>query len=490
MDRLLLRLLVVLSVAALLVWLAVLPGRALYPFELEWQEGGMLQHVERVTTLQPLYAEPTLEFMAFPYPPLFTWAAAVASVVFGVLSPDASPEVPTFLALRAVSIASTIATLALLFLYVSRDTGKRVAGVAAAGLYVASYSYTGAWLDVGRVDSLAMALTLAAIYAARFSEGRRGALIAGLLGALAFLTKQTSLAVVLVLVIPLWRRSRSNALAFLASLIVASAVPIGALHVASDGWSTWYLFGLLGGQTLLAEETLQFWTVDMVVLAPAFFAAFAGLPREEERPGRDTLACVVPVLVLVAWLGRGHQGGYVNTLLPAVLAASLVAGRVVGRATRRLRASTHGVYVLVAVQLALFAYDPRKTVPTEADAEAAVSVIERLRAIDGPVLAPQSSYLAERAGKRPTIHAMAVVDLTLSEGSQLRAYKLVQELEAALREGRYSAILLSDTERWEDLEGFQDNYELEERLFGPEDEGTFVPRSGAPVRPEWLYLRR
>ncbi|MEE8467409.1 MAG: hypothetical protein V3T22_03080, partial [Planctomycetota bacterium] len=110
MDRLLLRVLATLAFLAISTWLFVALSRVGHPFELEWQEGGMLAHVERLVAGLPLYAEPSLEFAAFPYPPLFHWVAAASTGVVGT----------GFGALRLVSILATVYTLVLLALHGTR----------------------------------------------------------------------------------------------------------------------------------------------------------------------------------------------------------------------------------------------------------------------------------------------------------------------------------------------------------------------------------
>ena len=46
----------------LLLWAALVSLRVAYPFELEWMEGGMLDHIERVRSGKPLYTPPSREF--------------------------------------------------------------------------------------------------------------------------------------------------------------------------------------------------------------------------------------------------------------------------------------------------------------------------------------------------------------------------------------------------------------------------------------------
>src|SRR5262245_60258037 len=68
----------ILAVAAyyLLAYLGVALARIGYPFELEWLEGQSLEEVRRLLAGQPIYAAPSLEFVASNYPPLYFVLAA------------------------------------------------------------------------------------------------------------------------------------------------------------------------------------------------------------------------------------------------------------------------------------------------------------------------------------------------------------------------------------------------------------------------------
>ena len=88
--------------------------------------------------------------MPFNYPPLYYWAGGALVHVFG----------DSFAPLRALSFAASIACGALLYLLVHGMTGRRAAGVLAAGLFFATYRLAGAWFDLARTDSLHLALVL------------------------------------------------------------------------------------------------------------------------------------------------------------------------------------------------------------------------------------------------------------------------------------------------------------------------------------------
>src|SRR5262245_48188091 len=66
---------------AMVVAVAVL--RMSYPFELEWLEGLVLEHVQRLLHGRALYVRPSLEFIPLNYTPLYFWAGAAVSKLMG-----------------------------------------------------------------------------------------------------------------------------------------------------------------------------------------------------------------------------------------------------------------------------------------------------------------------------------------------------------------------------------------------------------------------
>ena len=74
---------VVVAVLHCLLFLTVVLLRIRYPYELEWIEGGILQHVQRVVAGKPLYVPPTLEWTPLIYGPLYYYVSAAAVRAMG-----------------------------------------------------------------------------------------------------------------------------------------------------------------------------------------------------------------------------------------------------------------------------------------------------------------------------------------------------------------------------------------------------------------------
>src|SRR5437660_76556 len=145
----------------------------------------------------------------------------------------------------------------------------------------AAYFVTATWFDVARVDSLFTALSVAALYAARWMRRSCGAVATGLLLAAASLTKQNGLAegVAVLTVLGFGPRRR---LAWPAALTYGAVLGIStlALGLASHGWYVYYVFVLMTEHTLKYAAFGQFWTVHLLpVLGIACCALVLGARR-------------------------------------------------------------------------------------------------------------------------------------------------------------------------------------------------------------------
>lgn len=136
------------------VWLGISLARLRYPFELEWAGGAMRDHCERILAGRPLYVAPGPDWIPFEYPPLYFWVSAALMRLLH----DGS-----FVPMRLVSILSTLGSAAVLCAWVRQEAGTaggRTWGLIAAGVFLASYRFTGAWYDIERLDMLFLFLSL------------------------------------------------------------------------------------------------------------------------------------------------------------------------------------------------------------------------------------------------------------------------------------------------------------------------------------------
>ena len=169
------------------LWVAVLAVvfalRVGFPLELEWMEGGSLQQAWRMQRGLPIYGPPSPDFVPFLYTPLYPALLAALGKIL-----------PLGLALaRSISVLSVAATGAGLWRLVRYEGKSTTHAAAAVGLFYSGYVFGFRWLDVARGDALFLALLVWGLALLRESEGdRRRAVLAGVLIALAFWTKQTA----------------------------------------------------------------------------------------------------------------------------------------------------------------------------------------------------------------------------------------------------------------------------------------------------------
>ena len=468
----------------LLTYLILACFRLPYPFELEWMEGGAVDHVRRILGGQVLYVQPSLEFIPYIYTPLYFYLSAGLAGITGV----------GFVPLRLVSIAASIGCFAVIFLLVKRETERPLAGFLACSLFAATYRIGGAWLDIARVDSLFLFLLLLAIYWIRFGTTWRSDIAAGLLLTLAFLTKQSALLIALPLLLYALLTNRRRSLALIATTAVGiggSTLLLNALH---QGWYVYYIFDLPRQHQLLPAVLVTFWAVDLFFPLPlASLAAIlylVGRPAKAVGQARLFYLLVAAGMLAGAWFSRLHFGGYDNVLLPAYVALALLFGLGVHALTGFIRSKDRrtlleiGIYVTCLAQFALLVYSPAAQVPTTRDRAAGESFIHTVEQIPGEVLIPYHGTLPALAGKRSYAHWMALSDVLRSERGEARD-RLSEELKEAIREQRFAAIIV-DIPDW-----LPDLLETHYQRAGPVlAEDAFWPVTGPRIRPEYLYLPR
>ena len=225
------RLPAVLSLGVLLLLLATAALRMPHPFDLEWMEGGMLVHAQRVVDGQPLYVRPSADFVPFIYPPLYHYVLGGLGAIFGVSHPLG----------RAISLVGSLAAAAAAAVAVRREGAGWGLAAAAAGLFLSGYDDTGTFFDLVRADGLTIGLLSWALVL-----GRAGAPVpAGLLLAAAFAAKHNAAAFGLPMLV--WislEQGRAAGLRFgLASVLPALAF-LAVMQLEGDGLFLTYLLGV------------------------------------------------------------------------------------------------------------------------------------------------------------------------------------------------------------------------------------------------------
>ncbi len=416
------------GLVAIGVYLLVALRRLDYPFALEQLEGNSLVEVHRILTGQALYPAPSVRYVPDGYPPLYFYVSAAAARVFGA----------SYLSLRLVSLASSLACFALLARLVQRETGSIAAGTGAAGVFAATYFVAGDWLDIGRVDSLFLALSIGALYAVRWMRGTPGAIAAGALLAAAALTKQTGLAELVAVPAVLLLGPRRG-LARIAALTAVAVVALSTLmlRLTSGGWYFYYAFKQMSGQSLTAGNFGWFWTALAAAMGLAACSALIGA----RRVPRELLAgCAA--LSVGGYATLVHSGGAINDVLPAYLAVALLAGLALGNGTSRLVATVAGVLILAQSVFLLASAHPSRALPASAGRSVGMRLVAGMRALGGDVAVPGDPSLSLQAGMTPAAVQGAAYDvMRATNQSGIASYR--RSAAAAVKVRQFSAIISS-----------------------------------------------
>ncbi|WP_263380912.1 glycosyltransferase 87 family protein [Granulicella paludicola] len=437
--------------AGLFLWAAV--KRMLYPFELEWIESGILVSVLRIVHGQALYVAPTLDYVPYLYAPLYLYVSAAITKLVGVAEHG-------YLAMRLVSTLSTLGSGGAIYALVRSETPRRIAAVAAVGLYLASYAAVGGFFDIGRVDSLFVFLLLLALLLQR----RGYPVVAALVWVLVFQTKQTVLPLAFLILLAEWPRPKRMFAAMLTFGIVLAA-SVAWLNHATGGWYGFYIFGVVRGLPLVLRQAVLF--VPLLLLGPmaaAWALIVAAVVTTRIRLERAMFFLFVSFALFVGiWFVEAHRGASMNSVMPVYAWTAVLFGIAIARlmdvsaAQPRLHLA---VLLAVAVQLVAMIYNPGRLVPPADAVQRSQAFVQRVRALSGDVYVLNHSYDAILAGKQPHAEGEAlgaVLDAKLgSTSADLRA-----QLNAAMASHRYSAVVVDALETKDTSWGFEKQYPLQ-----------------------------
>ncbi len=394
--------------------------RITYAYPMWVMETPAMQAMRRILDGQPLYAAPTLDYVAPIYAPLFFYLSALVSHAVGV----------NLVAPRLVSLMASLGAAALVGYLVWGETRRTLLAIVAAGLFISTTALSSLSLDLARVDPLCLFLLLAAIAAARTAQRQSAApaawlnLASGVLTGLAVLTKQTAftMAAPLVLVAVFDRRWLS-ALTFLAGALATTALGALLLYAQFGSWVEYFLVRLPRQHTLTADQFGGFWT-DKLLPGGTILLLFAGVFLIGRALRRDYTLVRFWVLVSLgmiglAWGATLNKWSDDNVLLPAfaVLVVLGICGfdetlRRLGSTTRDARAFRVFVFALLAVEFLIVGYNPRQSAPLRSDVWGTDRFVDVVAGLPGTVFAPDFPELAYQAGKGDSAFGISTLELT------------------------------------------------------------------------------
>ena len=464
-----------------------------YPFELEWMEGAVVDHVRVILAGEPLYREPSVSFTPFIYTPFYYGVSAAFCRVLGL----------GLLAPRLVSVLATAGALMLIASFVWREFRDLTAALIACGWFVATYQLTGFWLDIARVDALALFLALAAVWLARFGRSMPATIAAGVVLFLAFFTKQSALAFLAPVVAFALARGWRRALIAAAAFIVPTTIAVVWVNHTSNGWFGYYVFDVPGQHQVLWERWRPL-LVDFFfkpVAVPVLLSLLLFVVRPTRLRARYRLAAYVVFLLTAtasSYSSLLHRDGFVNVLIPGYAVLALVAGLGFAWVREQVREASNPLTTLAvfAGVAWLFAFgtlinEPRQAIPTRADREAGRAMVEVLRNQPEPMLMLGTGHFAFEAGhERGTANAMALADVFKTREPE-KKQRLLEAMLSSIRDKHWAVVILDPSYTLlppEITRAVHHHYRLQGEVYPKSAKNAGWPKTGFHTRPREIWV--
>ncbi len=455
---------IVIAAIPFVQFLLIVASRLTYPFDIEWMEGALLGHAIEFVDTGRIYKLPSQDFVPFIYPPLYTYLVAFGIRLFGI----------GYTCARLVSVLSAVGAAFLAAGIVRRETGDRLFAVLAFLGPFAMYGVTGYWLDLVRVDSVALLLAVGGVFSLLYATGRRGAhlVLCAVLLALAGFGKQSFLLFAAVVAVWLaFRRDWRGLLVYAIAAAIAHALLWGGLFAAEGRIAFTYILEVPRTQggwkksfwdaLSLAVHNLYVFRPILVPLAVSVFLAAWGMAGPK-KARLGLLALFSLAAVVISLLTRAKYGGYENAYIPAYFFLGLLSFCGAGTVLRRHRSAaavagdpegsrnTVGtgrafrllflMLVLVSSLTGALRIDVGAQRVTGERREAVRRLKALVEAVDGRVLIPSANAAAITG--RPSdnhYHAMAARDIFRCP-DLYRAFR--EDDERGLEEKRFAVILM------------------------------------------------
>jgi hypothetical protein len=198
-------------------------------------------------------------------------------------------------------------------------------------------------------------------------------------------------------------------------------------------------------------------------------------------------------LIATSWLGRLNPGGYNNAFMPADAGIALLFGLGIGWLLKRISinktvfASILSVLLLLlsSAQLIVLLSPPMAQIPTQADKEAGLQLVDRIKACPGNVYVPFHTYLAELAGKDGYAGVVEMGELRGNFGGKADPLwdEVLSQIQLSLDTHTFAAVI-QDNQVFRDA--ISSSYVETGQVF--DNDLVFWPVAGRKVRPETVYV--
>jgi hypothetical protein len=388
-------------------------------------DGPVLQHFWRALAGEPVYPDPSPEYIPLAYNPLYYFLAVPFAPVFG----------RGLFTLRLVSSLAMWGGVVSLFEVVRRRTSSAWWGLMAAGLFAASYRAMDSNLDSAHPDSsLLFAVLLGTILVAWGRSSAIDVLAAVVLVAAFWLKQHGALFAVAGLAFMAWRRGPRRAI-----------VPVAVALLLGPVAYLWAGPGLFGpGFHYFTREVPGRWmepTVETVAryashlavhYGPLVLAGAFSVWRAVRTGTFGVWHAQLAAAALSGLLGALDPGSSDNVFIPVaawtVLMGTLGLSELAEASPRARRTGAH--LAVLWLSFALLLYRPRGVVGSWRADESQRDLVSLLRGLPGTVYAPTLGQLPEGYVLYPAAHWVTLEDLIRGPGVDTRNHPNTRRLLA------------------------------------------------------------
>ena len=403
----LLRPILVLLAAGNLVLVGFLWTRQVdFPLNLDLMEGSVLQHVQRAAAGEPIYPQPTTEFVALVYNPLYYELGAVVGHFTGVTLPM----------LRVLSMLAAALSALILFVVVREKTGSVWWGFVASGLFAAANGVMECYLATAHSDGWSLLCALAGTLVLDRMRSRRGSMAGILLLAASFWFKQPALFLIGGLTYLTWRDGMRRA--WPCWMLAVLVGPVAYQVIGPSLFGPWFHYFTWQvprrwGTDLRVRSLLRYLGFISLFYPVLAASSVASVLRRWREP--DAWRTQLGFAMLTGLMGALDRGSAENVFIAMGTFLILVGTIGLAEWSRSLGRSPLPAMGLLLAFVTL-AYDPRPLTPSPRASAAYEDLIAYLGGLGGPVFGPWQGQLPGGFVLHPAAHWVALEDLVRGPG--------------------------------------------------------------------------
>lgn len=463
----------------LLIWL----NNLTFPLNLEVMEGNILQHVQRLANASPIYVEPSADYVALDYNPLYYYIALPFTWLFGL-------KLST---LRLVAVLAGIGAIVVIYRAVAEETRSRWWGWMAVGLFAAAHWVMDNYLHTAHSDSWFIFLALLGTYCINRNTSRRWNIVGVVLLVASFWAKQHgAIFTIGGLLYLTWRDGLRRSLIYYAVAFVLGAVVYIVLGKSLFGPAFHYFTWDVPRQwSALTEYGIIRYLRMLALRYPVFVLASAGVFVWSAFKLRRRISAwhfLLPFAVLTGFMGTLDVGSGDNVFAP--MGTWLILVGVMGLQAASSQVNFIRRFQLQVVALALcfalffFNYRPLDLLTPPSAAASYDDLVTTLNSLDGQVFAPDIAEFQDRYQLYPAVGWVALEDLVRGPGRVTSNHPLIMMLlEPLTNPDKPSYVLTSNELTPDSLFGFLlEDYVLKEDF---QDRFKALAPSARGIRVRW-----